>query len=192
VNPNNVLTGNATAIVGKGAYVVLDFGKEVGGVVTLTFAAAADANQSVGIAFSESSLSVGPNSDQSNGSGTPDGAIIAPVPGASTYTLPRKYLRGGFRYLTVVLNSDGWVHLSGVSLEFSPDPERAVPNQYPNYFYSNDETLNKAWYAGAYTFQTNIARIHEGRAWPTRKGTSPTKARSRARRTAGAAARPRR
>jgi hypothetical protein len=60
VNPNNVLTGNATAIVGKGAYVVLDFGKEVGGVVTLTFAAAADANQSVGIAFSESSLYVGP------------------------------------------------------------------------------------------------------------------------------------
>jgi hypothetical protein len=170
VNPNNVLTGDATAIVGKGAYLVLDFGKEVGGIITLTFAAASDANQSVGLAFSESSLYVGPSSDQSNGSGTPDGAIYATVAGASTYTMPRKYLRGGFRYLTVFLNSDGWVHLSGVSLEFSPDPERAVPNQYPNYFYSNDEVLNQAWYAGAYTFQTNIVRNHEGRAWPPVNG----------------------
>lgn len=170
VNPNNVLNGDATAIVGKGAYIVLDFGKEVGGVISLTFAAASDANQSIGIAFSESLSYVGPSSDQSNGSGTPDGAVIAPVPGASTYTTPRKYLRGGFRYLTVFLNSDGWVHLSGVSLEFSPDPERAVPNDYPNYFYSNDDTLNKAWYGGAYTFQTNIVRNKEGRAWPPADG----------------------
>ncbi len=170
VNPNNVLNGDATAIVGNGSYLVLDFGKEVGGVISLTFAASSDAEQSVGVAFSESLPYVGPSSDQSNGSGTPDGAVIGPVPGASTYTVPRKYLRGGFRYLTVFLNSAGWVHLSGVSLEFSPDPERAVPNDYPNYFYSNDDTLNKAWYGGAYTFQTNIVRNDEGRAWPPANG----------------------
>ena len=170
VNPKNVLSGDATAIVGKNAYLVLDFGKEVGGVLTLSFAAASDANQSVGLAFSETATYMGPSSDQSNGSAAADAALIAAVPGASTYTMPRKYLRGGFRYLTVFLNSDGWVHLSGVSLEFSPDPERAVPNQYPNYFYCNDEVLNKAWYAGAYTVQTNIVRNHEGRAWPPANG----------------------
>jgi hypothetical protein len=165
INPNNVLSGQATAIVGSGAYITLDFGKEVGGYATLTFAAASDTAQSVGIAFSESSLYVGVESDQSSGAGT-DGALTAAVPGASTYTVPRPYLRGGFRYLTVFLRSGGWVHLSGVSLAYSPDPNRAVPNQYPNYFYSNDDMLNRAWYAGAYTFQTNIVRNNEGRAWP--------------------------
>jgi Bacterial alpha-L-rhamnosidase 6 hairpin glycosidase domain len=166
VNAQNVLNGDATAITGNGAYIVLDFGKEVGGIITLTFAAASDASQSVGLAFSESATYAGPSSDQSNGSGTPDGALIAMVSGAITYTVPQKFLRGGFRYLTVFLNSTGWVHLSGVSLDFSPDPERAVPNDYPNYFYCNDELLNQAWYGGAYTVQTTIVRNHEGRAWP--------------------------
>lgn len=165
VNPANVLTGQATAIVGTGAYITLDFGKEVGGYITLTFTAASDANQSVGLAFSESSLYVGVDSDRSSG-GNPDGALTAAVRGASTYTVPRPFLRGGFRYLTVFLRSAGWVHLSGVSLAFTADPNRAVPNQYPNYFFSNDAMLNRAWYAGAYTVQTDLIRNDEGRAWP--------------------------
>ena len=165
INPANVLTGQATAIVGSGAYITLDFGKEVGGYITLTFAAASDANQSVGLAFSESSLYVGVDSDRSSG-GNPDGALTAAVPGASTYTVPRPFLRGGFRYLTVFLRSAGWIHLSGVSLAFTADPNRAVPNQYPNYFFSNDAMLNRAWYAGAYTVQTDLIRNDEGRAWP--------------------------
>ena len=43
INPGNVLIGQATAIVGSGAYITLDFGKEVGGYITLTFTAAANA-----------------------------------------------------------------------------------------------------------------------------------------------------
>jgi hypothetical protein len=166
VNPSNVLSGQATAIVGNGSYLVLDFGKEVGGIVTLTFSASSDASQRVGLAFTESSLYVGTNSDRSNGSGNQDGAIFANVPGPSTYTMPAQFLRGGFRYLTVFLNSSGWVHLTRVALDYSPDPNRAVPNQYPNYFFSNDDSLNRAWYAGAYTYQTNLVRNHQGRVWP--------------------------
>lgn len=157
INPGNVLIGQATAIVGSGAYITLDFGKEVGGYITLTFTAASDANQSVGLAFSESSLYVGVDSDRSSG-GNPDGALTAAVHGASTYTVPKPFLRGGFRYLTVFLRSAGWVHLSGVSLSFTADPNRAVPNQYPNYFFSNDAMLNRVWYAGAYTVQTDLIR----------------------------------
>jgi hypothetical protein len=165
-NPTSILTGQPTSLVGSGSYIVLDFGTEVGGLISLSFSAASDANQSVGIAFSESSLYVGPSSDQSNGSGTPDGAISVPVAGASTYTVPPALLRGGFRYLTLFLSSSGSVDVSAVSLAYSPDPNRTVPNQYPNYFYSNDDALNKAWYAGAYTFQTNIALNGQGRSWP--------------------------
>jgi hypothetical protein len=165
-NPTNVLSGQTTTLSGAGSYVVLDFGTEVGGIATVTFTAASDASQSVGIAFSESSLYAGPSSDQSNGSGTADGAIAVPVAGASVYTVPAALLRGGFRYLTIALTSAGSVSFNQVSLAFSPDPNRAIPSQYPNYFYSNDPILNKAWYAGAYTFQTNLALNGQGRAWP--------------------------
>jgi hypothetical protein len=165
-DPTNVLAGNTTKLSGLGAQIVLDFGKEVGGVLSLDFAGASDANQSLGAAFTESSLYVGPNSDNSAGGGNSDGALAVPVTGPSSWTSARKYLRGGFRYLTLFLTSSGSVDLRGVSLEFSPDPERAIPNQYPNYFYSNDDVLNKAWYAGAYTYQTNIVRNNEGRIPP--------------------------
>jgi len=166
-NPSNVLSGQPTTISGYNSYIVLDFGKEVGGYVSLTFSASSDTAQSAGIAFSESALNVGPSSDSSNGCyDCGDGALTAPVPGASTYTVQRPRLRGGFRYLTVFLRTSGWVELSGVSLDYSPDPDRVVPNNYPNYFYSNDTTLNKVWYAGAYTVQTVLDRYNEGRASP--------------------------
>jgi len=170
VDASNVLSGKPTQIVGNGSYLVLDFGKEVGGIVTLTFSAASDASQSAGLAFSESSLYWGPSSDHSNGGNQEDGAIFASVAGATTYTVPKAKLRGGFRYLTVFLQSTGSVTLDQVSLDFSPDPARAIPSAYPNYFYCNDDLLNKAWYAGAYTFQTNLARVNEGRVWPAVAG----------------------
>ncbi|HEX4458205.1 MAG TPA: alpha-L-rhamnosidase, partial [Polyangia bacterium] len=164
-NPTNVLSGKATTLSGSGAQIVLDFGKEVGGIVSLAFSSAT-ANSTLGVAFSESSLYVGPNSDNSAGGGNSDGAIPVAVSGPSSWTSDAKYLRGGFRYLTVFLTSAGPVDLSGVSLAYSPDPERTIPNQYPNYFYSNDDIVNKAWYSGAYTFQTNVILNHEGRVPP--------------------------
>ncbi len=164
-NPTNVLTGKATTLSGAGAQIVLDFGKEVGGIISLAFTSAS-ANSTLGVAFSESSLYVGPNSDNSAGGGNSDGAIPVAVSGPASWTSDAKYLRGGFRYLTIFLTSAGPVDLSGVTLAYSPDPERVIPNQYPNYFYSNDDLINKAWYGGAYTFQTNVILNHEGRVPP--------------------------
>ena len=170
-NPNNLLTGNTAMMSGRGSYVVLDFGKEVGGFVSLDVPTAGSSNESVGLAFTESSEYVGPISDGSNfglnqgaGSST-DGAIYASVntTGGLTYTMPTASLRGGFRYLTLFMNSDGWVHLSNIRLNFTPAPTMADPSAYPNYFYSNDDLLNKLWYAGAYTVQTNTIAPNQGR-----------------------------
>ena len=36
---------------------------------------------------------------------------------------------------------------------------------YPNYFYSDDQLINRIWYAGAYTVQTNIIANDTGRVW---------------------------
>ncbi|MGH1554164.1 hypothetical protein ACRAWF_26120 [Streptomyces sp. L7] len=84
-NPTNVLNGQATRISGSQSAVTLDFGKEVGGLVTLSFGSTSSSNQRVGLAFSESSLYVGNNSDRSSGRDGEDGALYAtPRPTAPT------------------------------------------------------------------------------------------------------------
>ncbi len=149
-NPQNVLSGGSTRISGTGSALSLDFGKEVGGLVTLSFGSTSDANQRVGLAFSESSLYVGSGSDASSG-GNADGAIYGAAPAGGSYTMPAARLRGGFRYLTVFLNTGGWIDLRGVSLRLTAAPAMADPSAYPNYLYSDDDLINRIWYAGAYT-----------------------------------------
>ncbi len=163
--PQNVLSGADTRLSGAGSGVVLDFGKEVGGLVTLAFHATSDAGQQVGLAFSESSLYTGTSSDASNGGSGADGALTAAAPAQGSYTMPAASLRGGFRYLTIFMRSSGWVDLSGATLQYSPAPDLSNPSAYPNYFYSDDDLLNRIWYAGAYTVQTNTIAPNQGRVW---------------------------
>jgi hypothetical protein len=164
-NPQNLLAGKPTRLVGNGSYLTLDFGKEVGGIATLHFAASSNPNQTVGLAFTESSLYVGTNSDASNGGPGPDGAIYAPASGSGSWSMPADKLRGGFRYLTIFLNSSGWVDLDGVSLYFTASPDMADLRAYPNYFYANDPLLNRIWYAGAYTVEVDTIKPEQGRVW---------------------------
>ena len=164
-NAQSVLTGGATRISGSNSSVTLDFGKEVGGIVSLAFGNASDGGQSVGLAFSESSQFIGLASDASSG-GNADGALVAAASPNSTYTMPTARLRGGFRYLTVFVRSSGWVDLTRVSLAYTPAPGKANPSAYPNYFYSSDDLLNRIWYAGAHTVQTNVIASNQGRVWP--------------------------
>ncbi|MFS8095709.1 hypothetical protein LFM09_01095 [Lentzea alba] len=162
-SPGNLVTGGSARLTGRESRVVLDFGKEVGGLVTLGFAGASNTSQQVGLAFSETAAFVGMDSDLSNQDfrNTPDGAIYAAANG--TYTMPKAKLRGGFRYLTLFLSTDGWADINDVTLQFTPDPDRTNPRDYPNYFRSNDDLLNKLWYAGAYTVQTNTIAPDTGR-----------------------------
>ncbi|MFJ6086976.1 MGH1-like glycoside hydrolase domain-containing protein [Streptomyces sp. NPDC092369] len=165
-NPQNVLNGQSTRISGSQSAITLDFGKEVGGVTTLSFGSTSDGGQRVGLAFSESSLYVGNNSDRSSGRDGEDGALYTTASANGTYTVPTAQQRGGFRYLTVFLDTSGWVDLKGVSLNFTAAPGKANPADYANYFSSSDELLNRIWYAGAYTVQLNTIASNQGRAWP--------------------------
>ncbi|MFF4353855.1 trehalase family glycosidase [Streptomyces sp. NPDC001530] len=165
-NPQNVLSGQSTRISGSQSAITLDFGKEVAGMGTLSFGSTSDSNQRVGLAFSESSLYVGTNSDRSSGRDGEDGALYTTASANGTYTMPTAQQRGGFRYLTVFLDTSGWVDLKGVSLAFTAAPGKANPADYANYFHSNDDLLNRIWYAGAYTVQLNTIASDQGRAWP--------------------------
>jgi hypothetical protein len=164
-DPARLLSGRPTVLTGTGSSVTLDFGKEVGGLVSLRFTAASGAGQELGLAFSESSQYIGPVSDASNGGGGSDGALTAPVVAGTTWTVPKASLRGGFRYLTLFNKTGGPIGIDRVSLAISFAPTVADLRDYDNYFYSSDPLLNRIWYAGAYTVQTNVIAPTSGRVW---------------------------
>ena len=89
---DRILTGGTATIKGMGSYIVLDFGKEVGGITSLQFGAASDSAQSVFLAFSESVLYTGPQSDLSVG-GHPEGSLSANVTANGTYSVPAEQLQ---------------------------------------------------------------------------------------------------
>jgi hypothetical protein len=164
-SPKAALSGHATRLSGTDSAVTLDFGKDVTGLVSLRFGGS-DGAQTVGMAFSESSDYAGLTSDASTGGPrNTDGVLTANVDGATSYTAPRQYLRGGFRYLTIFMSSAGWVDLDGVSAHFTAAPLMSDPAAYPNYFYSSDALLNRIWYAGAYTVQLDTIDPDTGRTW---------------------------
>lgn len=162
---HNVLKGN-------GSQIIFDFGLEVGGIVTVHYTASAAG--SLNLAFTEAKNWVGQASDSSNGAfKLGDGHLSYDItgPGKGTYTMPDKKLRGGFRYLTVFLttadNATATLDVSDVSLEIGFQPTWSNLRAYQGYFHSNDELLNRIWYSGAYTVQTNAVPVDTGRQIPT-------------------------
>jgi hypothetical protein len=164
-SPNQLLSGGTTTIQGMGSYIVFDFGKEVGGIASLQFRAVSDSAQRVFLAFSESVLYTGPQSDLSSGR-PQDGSLSAAAVSNGTYSVPPENLRGGFRYLTIGLETNGSVELSGVTLSFTPAPTLTDLRAYSGSFRSNDDLLNRVWYAGAYTVQMDTIDPRQGRVWP--------------------------
>lgn len=70
--------------------------------------------------------------------------------GPGTYTVDRDHARGGFRYLSLINNGTSTITLEGLSVYFTAAPTQDL-RAYQGYFHSNDELLNRVWYAGAYT-----------------------------------------
>lgn len=156
---------------GNGSTTVYDFGIEVGGLVTLEFTSTGSGSGAVGLAFTEALNWIGQWSDSSNGKFVgPDGALYANFSGAGShsYTMPDKVLRGGFRYLTLFLITSGnvSVDVTSVELDIGFQPTWSNLKAYQGYFHSSDEELNKIWYSGAYTLQTNAVPVNTGRWTP--------------------------
>ncbi|KAF9885487.1 hypothetical protein FE257_012814 [Aspergillus nanangensis] len=151
------------------AMVVFDFGVEVGGIVTVNYTTTGPG--AIGMAFSEAKNWIGQSSDSSNGAFKgPDGALYANFTkaGHGAFVMPDHKLRGGFRYMTVFLISDGptCVHIENISLEIAFQPTWSNLRAYQGYFNSSDKLLNRIWYSGAYTLQTNAVPVDTGRQVP--------------------------
>ncbi|KAF2090412.1 glycoside hydrolase family 78 protein [Saccharata proteae CBS 121410] len=154
---------------GNGSALVFDFGIEVGGIATVSFVSTGSGR--LGLAFTEAKNWIGEWSDSSNGGFKGgDGALYAGLVanGSATYTMPDDKIRGGFRYMTifVVTNDSAIVSLTDLSLEIGFQPTWSNLRAYQGYFNSSDELLNKIWYSGAYTLQTNAVPVDTGRWIP--------------------------
>ncbi|TAQ87104.1 hypothetical protein B7494_g4573 [Chlorociboria aeruginascens] len=169
-NSVNSSYGSEVHLINNGSLLIFDFGQEVGGIATITYSANAQGTGAMGIAFSEAQNWTGTWSDDSNGSYKPDGALYANITatGVTDYTMPDDKMRGGFRYLSLFTTTDGTIDVTiyNITLELSFQPAWSNLRAYGGYFQSSDELLNRIWYAGAYTLQTNNIPSTTGRAWP--------------------------
>jgi hypothetical protein len=179
VSPVNILSPNHTVLSkypgpaelnSNGSLLIFDFGQEVGGVVTVKYTATGTGD--LGLAFSEARNWTGEASDGSNGSYQPggDGALLTRVSDTKngSYTVPDVSLRGGFRYLSIFTPTDSTfqVNITALILEIAYQPTWPDLRAYGGYFYSNDDLINRIWYAGAYTLQTNAIPSNTGREYP--------------------------
>lgn len=139
---------DGSVILSGSSSVTLDFGKNIAGQVSLTTTTSGNANATLGLTYTESSVYVSDIGCDSTANSGLDRPLIIPV--GRTYTVERKHARGGFRYLSVINNGTEEVELSDLSVYFTAAPTQDL-QKYTGYFHSNDELLNRVWYAGAYT-----------------------------------------
>ncbi|KAJ6510829.1 glycoside hydrolase family 78 protein [Mycena sanguinolenta] len=161
---------------GNSSFVVLDWGKEVGGILSITINDATPSSQ-LSFSFTESAEFISPNqsddSCHSVATENSDGvqSFRAPLKtGLLTQTIGQQ--RGGFRFLTIVSNSADPLTISNISLAITFMPHWDDLRAYPGYFFAPDpgfhdvNFLTKIWYAGAYTVQTNTIDSHQAREQP--------------------------
>lgn len=140
---------------GPASAVTYDFGKNVAGIVSFNVTSVAGSDEYIGISFSESSLWINSEGCDATADAGLDVALWWKVAANSLYTAAKEFQRGGFRYLNVYHNTSGTVTLEGLSIFFTAIPQKpeSEMRSYTGYFHSNDEQLNRVWYAGAYTNQ---------------------------------------
>ena len=148
-NAEALLSGNkgSARLEGK-SWITLDYAKNIGGLLSIDVDNVAGEGASVGITFSESSTFISADSSdgQSDG-GRGEKIYLSVTPDQKTFTLPEDRIRGGFRYVTLSTEEGDGVDISAVTTYFTPVPHRD-PRDYTGYFHSDDELLNRIWYAG--------------------------------------------
>ncbi|KAJ4396746.1 hypothetical protein N0V93_000968 [Gnomoniopsis smithogilvyi] len=156
-NPQSLLSSseNTTgpAIFNGNSSITFDYKQNIGGIVSITVGSVSSSNAVLGVTFTESNLWInGAASDATADAGLDSPLWFSVGDGPGTYTVGREFDRGAFRYLSVVSNSSGTVEVQRVEVQFTAAPEQDL-QAYTGYFHSNDELLNRIWYAGAYTCQ---------------------------------------
>ncbi len=127
---------------------VLDYGKDVGGLPEFAVAATSG-NPQLETGYSETQQYISPTGDGglAFGSGDPHRYDIYTVTQSGTIT--NRFVQGGERYEELSLLSPGSVTLKSAHIYY--EPFQGTPDTFKGYFVSSDESLNNLWYDGAYT-----------------------------------------
>ncbi|KAI9703481.1 MAG: hypothetical protein M1820_005785 [Bogoriella megaspora] len=152
-------SSSSSAVFSGRSGVTYDFGKNVEGIVSFNVdsvsAGPSQSNQYIWITFTESSLWISGDTCDGTADAGLDEPLYFPINGSGTYTASPQYRRGAFRYLSISSNSIGPVSLSSLSVYMTANPAAGDTGlrNYTGYFHSNEERLNRVFYAGAYTSQ---------------------------------------
>lgn len=156
---NLVCGGSGTATLTRAAggaapTVVLDYGRNVGGVPYFDVQAESG-SPTLQAGYSQSLGYLTPTGDGAvpwaEGDPARHDAYTVSAPG----TLTNRYEQGGERYEEITLTSPGTLTLSGAGLHYIAD--RTGADGYQGYFVSSSDQLNRIWYDGAYTNQLDSA-----------------------------------
>ncbi|RMJ28618.1 Alpha-L-rhamnosidase [Aspergillus sp. HF37] len=133
--------------------VTYDFGRNIGGVVSLDVLSASSPDSFLGVTFTESSMWISNEAcDATADSGRDSPLWFHAGQGPGQYTAERKHVRGAFRYLTVSSNTTATISVRSVHTHFTAAPSKEL-RAYTGYFHCNEDLINRIWYAGAYTNQ---------------------------------------
>ncbi|GKT66754.1 glycoside hydrolase family 78 protein [Colletotrichum tofieldiae] len=157
-----------------GGQVSFDFGY-VGGLLSMTtetddVAAPEDSSgPHFSLAFAESPAFVRAISDDTGAVPTQDYDkalnVTLTTASPSPYTMPTERFRGGFKFVTI--HAFRPVTISSIVCHLGYSPSQDDPSDYPGHFYTpDDDLLVRAWYAGVFTAQTNIAPPNTSRWLP--------------------------
>jgi hypothetical protein len=116
-----------------------DYGKNIGGIVTVSVEDTSDSEQFIGAAFSESSLWISGNWSDATADAGNDEILWWKVTGPGNYSVEAKNQRGGFKYLTLVHNTTGSVKVTQVQVHFTAVPHYAEDElrSYTGWFHSD-------------------------------------------------------
>ena len=139
---------------GQTPTVVLDYGREVGGLPYFDVASATGSPK-LQAGYSESRQYLTATGDGgipwAEGDSARSDSYTVTAPG----TITNRSVQGGERYEEITLTSPGTLTLDAAGIDYIAD--RTPAGGYQGYFVSSSDELNTIWYDGAYTAQLDSA-----------------------------------
>jgi alpha-L-rhamnosidase len=137
--------------------VVVDYGKDVGGVPY--FVVRSETKSPVlRASYTEGLNYMGPEGDNSPSLSNAGDSSRADELISSPGTLSTDLIQGGERFEQISLISPGTVTLSSIGIRFTA--VRATADHYKGWFDSSSNQLNRIWFDGAYTMQLDELPAH--------------------------------
>ena len=167
-------SGQTTTLTWSGSgtapSIVLDYGKDTGGLPQFTVTAATG-NPTLLATYSEGLQYLSSCGDCAS----PYQSTIADSRRYDTYTVSQagtivnRYIQGGERYQGISLTTAGSVTLSSVEIYY--EAYQGTASTFQGNFVSDQPLLNRIWYDGAYTVNLNQLPAHTSSgAWSIQKG----------------------